>query len=1244
MNLLKTWAAAGLLLSTVVSLHAPEKDAVYDTPQAAQADPDFAVQGEYTGKDVGVQIVALGEGEFRVVTYRGGLPGAGFDGKEKQVVESDREDVVELVATLKKVHRESPTLGAKPPADALLLFDGTQPSLDKHWKPGARLTADGLLAPGCTTIDSFRDFTLHLEFRLPYMPQARDQGRGNSGVYYQGRYETQVLDSFGLEGKNNECGGIYSVRAPDVNMCLPPLTWQTYDVDFTAARWDAEGKKTADARLTVRLNGVLIHQDAAAPGPTTAAPLNESPEPGPIYLQDHGSPVRYRNLWLVPRDVERESRRPIVPGFERFFASAGADPVLAGRLLLGELHCTACHAADPALNAHVLHKQAPVLDHVGGRVQPEWMLRFIADPHGTKPGTTMPNLFAGIPPQRRDAAVRAIVNFLYTTGRLQQQTGNRQFAEHGEQLFRQIGCVACHPPRDDSKVAASASAPLPEFHEKYTVASLAEFLKNPHQVRPSGRMPGFHLNNEEARDLACYLIGDAELRPRRPNLRFAAYEGAWGAMPDFDKLTPYKTGESAGLDLTVAGRTDNFGMRFDGFLKIERAGEYTFHLGSDDGSILYLDGDELIDNGDIHPHQVRSEEIELEVGMHPVRVEYMQGGYDWTLELDYEGPGVPRQPADLAMSLTEEFGVQGSGFSKPSSALPDEKHEFVFDPSQVEMGRELFASLACASCHPLKQGDKPIESKWAAKPLNECRPAEGCLRRVDTAHRKAGAAVSSAAPKPDHRQRAADHPPHGDGVAADDTNPPPDFGLTGSQREALAAALSVKSPTDPPNAEERINHAMTAFNCYACHARGGVGGPTPDRNPLFLTAIPEMGDEGRVPPPLDGVGDKLQDAWLRQVLADGAKDRPYMLTRMPRFAAPDVSALAESLVSLDQRTEGEIPKLDEPPSRVKATGRYLVGDQALACIKCHTFGPHRATGIQALSLLTMTRRIREDWFHRYLPNPPAYRPGTRMPSGFVNGRSTITSIYDGHPQKQIAAIWTYLSDGDKAGIPDGLIADLIELKPETRPILYRNFIDGLTPRGIAVGYPEKAHLAWDANQLCLALVWHGRFIDASKHWSGRGDGFQRPLGDHVVRIEQTVPLAVLESPDAAWPTQPPKERGYRFRGYRLDADGRPTFTYQGPRFTVDDKPLPVGTGDEPYFERQIAVQFDQPLENFYFLAGAAGEIKPLADGWRQIGDYRVRLRAAGAEPIVRSSGGRQELLVPVIARDGNAEFVEEIVW
>ena len=138
---------------------------------------------------------------------------------------------------------------------------------------------------------------MHVEFKTSYMPEARGQGRCNSGVYTQGRIEMQILDSYALEGRDNECGGIYQQSRPIVNMCLPPETWQTYDIDYTAAKFDGEGKKIEDAVMTVRHNGVVIHDNLRL-RPTPGGLGGTDVPKGPLMLQDHGNTLWFRNIWF----------------------------------------------------------------------------------------------------------------------------------------------------------------------------------------------------------------------------------------------------------------------------------------------------------------------------------------------------------------------------------------------------------------------------------------------------------------------------------------------------------------------------------------------------------------------------------------------------------------------------------------------------------------------------------------------------------------------------------------------------------------------------------------------------------------------------------------------------------------------------------------------------------------------------------------------------------------------------------
>jgi len=339
----------GLLFSLCLMLAASAGRAGED--KVAPPDP---VMGDWQGHRVledgtvqplVAQVIALGKGRYRanflpeidrrvqpivVLEGRRGKHGVEFSGSTRDGLLRDTEWRGSIRKNrfsgkisgrqsghfeLQKITRLSPTLGAKPPQQAIVLFDGK--NFDAWEHPGKtprpvqwRLTGDGAMqvkkrTGSIATRQKFTDFRLHLEFRTPFKPEARGQERGNSGVYMQGRYEVQVLDSYGLEGRDNECGGVYKVAPPRVNMCAPPGQWQTYDITFFAPRFDASGEKIENARLSVWHNGVLIHDNLGVPHPTGGELDRNLAQPGPLLLQDHGNPVEYRNIWLLPLPYRR---------------------------------------------------------------------------------------------------------------------------------------------------------------------------------------------------------------------------------------------------------------------------------------------------------------------------------------------------------------------------------------------------------------------------------------------------------------------------------------------------------------------------------------------------------------------------------------------------------------------------------------------------------------------------------------------------------------------------------------------------------------------------------------------------------------------------------------------------------------------------------------------------------------------------------------------------------------------------
>ena len=305
---------------------------------------DYSLLGEFVGEvnvgdkkhKIGLQLRPIGPATFSAIRYLGGLPGQkGVDwtsgettelvgrragpvlvlsgSQEAVFVSADSCKLIDsegkLLGTLPRVNRSSPTLGAMAPADAVVIFDGTNTSqLDQ-----GEMTEDGLLKEGSTIIPMFQDFNMHLEFRLPYMPNSEGQKRANSGCYLQSRYEVQVLDSFAQLPQFNGCSSLYRQKSPDVNACLPPLVWQTYDIHFTAPRWASDGKKIRNARITVWLNGIKTQDDYEIKSKTGAG-SPEEPKLLPIKLQNHSDPVRFRNIWIVDRGLSSGTEFPVFAG------------------------------------------------------------------------------------------------------------------------------------------------------------------------------------------------------------------------------------------------------------------------------------------------------------------------------------------------------------------------------------------------------------------------------------------------------------------------------------------------------------------------------------------------------------------------------------------------------------------------------------------------------------------------------------------------------------------------------------------------------------------------------------------------------------------------------------------------------------------------------------------------------------------------------------------------------------------
>jgi mono/diheme cytochrome c family protein len=872
------------------------------------------------------------------------------------------------------------------------------------------------------------------------------------------------------------------------------------------------------------------------------------------------------------------AQEPSLPGT----VSGKLDPELKGRVLVEELNCAACHPADPSLAART--RKAPRLAGVGSRVNPAYLEAFVRDPRGTKPGTTMPDLLGRLDPPARAEAVAALVHYLASMkkGDFALEAPDAVAAEQGRRLFHARGCAACHAPRDErgSERTVAASLPLGAMERKYGFRGLVDFLRQPLAVRPSGRMPDLRLPGQDAERIAHFLLRETRVPGA---LSYTLYRGpVWEGL-ESEQVKAERAGQTK--DFSTAGLGDvrqHSAVVFEGWIDLPRAGRYAFFLTMNGGS-LSVDGTELLRLPPSDRRGVKSVEgaAELAAGRRRIRLVYFHTGREASLAFDLAGPELERRPVPSSML---------SAFEEPVPPL----QAFRVDVELAARGRRLFGTLGCAACHDDLQPAARSAPAW-----DKLQAGRGCLGG------RSG----------------------------------PDFGLSEEQRGWIARALpSVERPE--PDDRRRLDQALAAFNCIACHEREGLGGVAPERKELFTGTQPEMGNQGRLPPPLTQVGAKMTPEGIADALLRGKRPRGYLDASMPQFGEANVGALVELFGRVDLLEPAGIPEVDDLRA-FKEAGRRLIGTSGLSCIACHDFNGQPSAGMRAVDLVGTTERLRKNWFHLYLREPSRFHPLVTMPTYWPDGKAALPGVLGGDAGRQIEALWRYLEDGSRVGKPEGLSRQSTELRVGDVAEICRGR-SSVGYRGIAVGYPERIHLVFDSEEMALRFLWKGDFASLDL-------GSFQPRGTDRIALPPGIPFHRPAGPDDPWPYKGktrhafPQDHGYRFLGYQLDVAREPTFRYRYGELAVEDRFDDLRDPDgKAYFRRTLSFEAPAGLAPFQFRAAAGkGAVR---DTDREFRVGALRLRLLGEHQGVVREGDPGEVLVPLAPPEGRSEFRLEYRW
>ncbi len=753
-------------------------------------------------------------------------------------------------------------------------------------------------------------------------------------------------------------------------------------------------------------------------------------------------------------------------------------------------------------------------------------------------------------------------------------------AQVGSLLIHELKCGACHTGIESGRISEKTAPDLTNVGGRVAPKYLQEFIAHPAQKHPGTTMPDLLASRPEAERTA---IAEA--------------------------ITHFLVDQSREKSLPAGGN------QFD-----QERGKALYHS---IGCVACHGPRDVFEQVPVKPNESDDDFDEEPEDHREKRVQPVAFGLDHVPE--------KYNVASLSQFLFAPLHVRQSGRMPDMKLKPDEAlsiaaylvsngkvdESLKTDERLARRGRQYFQDLNCAACHSLPG----FTAAGRVNRLTETSLSRGCLT--------------------------------GQGGTS------PQYAVSQEQRLSMELFIKEFTKSDSPVIDTDqvvIAKTLTTFHCIACHTRDDFGG-VPDAYNMFFTGNDlKLGDDGRIPPPLTHVGGKLRAAWLKRVLFDGESVRPYMVTRMPQYGEMNIGHLPELFARVDRlqgkdlpipSAEGATPRDREREKLLRQAGRELLGDKGLNCIACHSFNGRSSQGSQGIDLLTSYQRLQPQYFDSYLRNPGAFRPRTVMPTAWPNGVATFTTILDGETDRQIEAIWYYLSLGTSAADPSGLRSVNTKLVVDgSKAQIHRGRSRIAGYRGIAVGLPERWNYAFNAETGTISGIWKGDYIQVN--WSGQGSGDFQPATE-AVTLPQDVSFLQFEGEPTAWPQMPvmtkeartnpnplyPKNVGYQFRGYSLDKNDVPTFSYRSGAVDISDRIQLVG--DSGHERLQRIFKFESPSTQTLWFRGLAGKITKEDSQNFRLGKLRLSIPAI---PFllreIPDQTGEFELLIPVQISQGQS--------